>query len=72
MRQSRGLNGVVRNFGGIDASDEPTADDSLADMGSRIRSGMAIAAMIRMMATTISSSMGEKPFVYASRVAPSI
>jgi hypothetical protein len=34
----------------------------LAVMRDRIRFGMAIAAMIRMMATTISNSMSEKPF----------
>src|SRR5215470_4583237 len=43
---------------------EPTADDSLADIRARIRFGMAIAAMIRMMATTISSSISEKPFCF--------
>src|SRR5215831_1102593 len=43
---------------------EPTADDSLADIRARIRFGMAIAAMIRMMATTISSSIREKPFCW--------
>src|SRR5215831_10744507 len=43
---------------------EPTADASLADIRARIRFGMAIAAMIRMMATTISSSISEKPFCW--------
>src|SRR5690349_11742376 len=43
---------------------DPTADDSLADIRARIRFGMAIAAMIRMMATTISSSISEKPFCF--------
>src|SRR5947209_15169234 len=34
----------------------------LAEMRDRIRFGMAMAAMIRMIATTISSSISEKPF----------
>src|SRR5450631_3213743 len=41
---------------------DPTADDSLAAMRARSKFGMAIAAMIRMMATTISNSISEKPF----------
>src|ERR1700730_12257147 len=41
---------------------EPTADDSLAAMRARSKFGIAIAAMIRMIATTISSSLSEKPF----------
>src|SRR5271165_146478 len=41
---------------------EATADDSLAAMRARSKFGIAIAAMIRMMATTISSSISEKPF----------
>src|SRR5512138_3136869 len=41
---------------------EPTADDSLAAIRERSKFGMAIAAMIRMIATTISSSISEKPF----------
>ena len=41
---------------------EPTADASLADIRARSKFGMAIAAMIRMIATTISSSISEKPF----------
>src|SRR5947208_439080 len=40
---------------------EPTAEDSLADIFARSRFGIAMAAMIKMMATTISSSMSEKP-----------
>src|SRR5208282_4849248 len=40
---------------------EPTADDSLAAARARNRFGMAIAAMPRMMATTVSSSINEKP-----------
>ena len=41
---------------------EPTAEDSLAAILARSRFGMAIAAMIRMIATTISNSINEKPF----------
>src|SRR5436305_10488795 len=41
---------------------EATADDSFAAMRARSRFGIAIAAMIRMIATTISSSISEKPF----------
>jgi hypothetical protein len=41
---------------------EATADDSFAAMRARNRLGMAIAAMIRIMATTINSSISEKPF----------
>jgi hypothetical protein len=41
---------------------EPTAEDSLAAMRARNRFGIAIAAMIKMIATTISNSISEKPF----------
>src|SRR5690349_7081586 len=41
---------------------EPTAEDSLAAILARSRFGMAIAAMIKMIATTISNSINEKPF----------
>src|SRR5271156_4289078 len=41
---------------------EPTADVSLAAIRERSRLGMAMAAMIRMIATTISNSISEKPF----------
>src|ERR1700722_17879590 len=41
---------------------EPTADDSLAAMRARSKFGMAIAAMIKMIATTINNSINEKPF----------
>src|SRR5712692_4466944 len=41
---------------------DQTAEVSFADIFERTRLGMAIAAMIRMIATTISSSMSEKPF----------
>jgi hypothetical protein len=43
---------------------EPTAEDSFAAMRDRRRFGMAIAAMIRMIATTIKSSIREKPFCF--------
>src|SRR3954464_15325985 len=43
---------------------EPTADDSLAEMRARSRFGIAMAAMIRMIATTISNSISEKPFCF--------
>src|SRR4051812_4878732 len=41
---------------------EPIADASLPDIRARRRPGIAIAAMIPMIATTISSSMSVKPF----------
>src|SRR5438067_8889090 len=41
---------------------EAAAEDSLAAILARSRFGMAIAAMIRMIATTISNSINEKPF----------
>jgi hypothetical protein len=41
---------------------EPTADASFADMRARIMLGIAIAAIVKMMATAISNSMSEKPF----------
>src|SRR5213083_3196377 len=40
------------------------ADESLAAILARIRLGIAIAAMIRMIATTISNSISEKPFCF--------
>src|SRR5580693_10273976 len=43
---------------------ELTADDSLAAMRARNRFGIAMAAMIRMIATTISNSISEKPFCF--------
>jgi hypothetical protein len=39
-----------------------TAEDSLAAILERTRLGMAMAAMINMMATTISNSIRENPF----------
>src|SRR5450432_1130323 len=41
---------------------EAAADESFAAMRARIRFGIAMAAMMRMMATTIISSIKEKPF----------
>ena len=43
---------------------EPTAEDSLAAIFERSKFGIAIAAMIKMMATTISNSIREKPFCF--------
>src|SRR5580698_9499087 len=43
---------------------ELTADDSLAAIRARNRFGIAMAAMIRMIATTISNSISEKPFCF--------
>src|SRR5216683_3297613 len=43
---------------------DATADDSFAAMRARNRFGIAIAAMMRMMATTISNSISEKPFCF--------
>src|SRR5262245_2237043 len=44
------------------ARSDPIADVSLPDMRARRRPGTAIAAMMPMIATTISSSMSVKPF----------
>jgi hypothetical protein len=41
---------------------EATADASLAAILERIKFGIAIAAMIKMIATTMSNSINEKPF----------
>ena len=41
---------------------EPAAEDSFADILARIRLGIEIAEMIKMIATTISNSIREKPF----------
>src|SRR5713226_4409403 len=43
---------------------EPTADASFAAIFERSKLGMAMAAMIRMIATTISNSIREKPFCF--------
>jgi hypothetical protein len=45
---------------------EATAEDSLAAIFERIKFGIAIAAMIRMIATTISNSISENPFCLLS------
>src|SRR5215467_10680546 len=44
------------------ARSEPTAEASSAEIRARKRLGMAIAAMIKMIATTIKSSISENPF----------
>src|ERR1700732_881644 len=41
---------------------EPTAEDWLAEIFARNKLGMAMAAITRMIATTIKSSISEKPF----------
>src|SRR5271155_3034079 len=46
---------------------EPTADDSFAASFDFNRFGIAIAAMIKMIATTISNSISEKPFCFFMR-----
>ena len=43
---------------------EPTAEASLAAMRARSKFGIAIAAMIKIIATTISNSISEKPFCF--------
>src|SRR5258708_36687470 len=43
---------------------EPTANDSYAAIFERSKFGMAIAAMIRIIATTISNSISENPFCF--------
>src|SRR5216684_3991456 len=43
---------------------EPTAEDSFAAIFERSKFGIAMAAMIRMIATTISNSIREKPFCF--------
>src|SRR5690348_883624 len=43
---------------------ELAADDSLAEIRARSKFGIAMAAMIRMIATTISNSISEKPFCF--------
>src|SRR5579864_4621575 len=49
---------------------EPTAEAWLAAIRERIRFGIAMAAMIRMIATTISNSINEKPFSFLFIVFP--
>src|SRR3979411_2269568 len=46
------------------ARSEPMADASLPDIRARSKPGTAIAAMIPMIATTISSSINVKPLVF--------
>src|SRR5437899_1435119 len=50
---------------------EATAEASLAAIFERSRFGMAIAAIIRMIATTIKSSIREKPFCLFRMLSPS-
>src|SRR6202041_37108 len=49
---------------------EPTADASLAAMRARSKFGIAIAAMIKIIATTMSNSISEKPFWFLFIVSP--
>ena len=49
---------------------EPTAEASFAAIFDLIRFGIAIAAMIRMIATTIRSSISEKPAAFFPFVFP--
>src|SRR5208282_279898 len=49
---------------------EPTADASFAAIRDRSRLGIAIAAMIKMIATTISNSISENPFWFFFIVSP--
>src|SRR5205807_9021241 len=55
---------------------EETAEDSFAEILARSKLGMAMAAMIRMIATTISNSIREKPrclfIVFGTRESTSI
>jgi len=46
------------------------AAESLADILERSRFGIAMAAMIRMIATTISNSISEKPFCLRIQLSP--
>ncbi len=43
---------------------EPTADASLAAIRDRSKFGIAIAAIIKIIATTINNSISEKPFCF--------
>src|SRR5271156_2186553 len=47
---------------------DATADASFAAIRARSRFGIAIAAMIKMIATTISNSISEKPFCFCKCV----
>jgi hypothetical protein len=46
---------------------EPTADASLAAIRDLSRFGIAIAAIIKIIATTINNSMSENPFCFVVR-----
>src|SRR5512146_3332520 len=50
---------------------EETAEDSLAEIRARIKLGMAMAATMRMIATTISNSINENPLSFCILTAPS-
>src|SRR6185295_7602574 len=58
-------------FALLTARSEPMADASFPAMRARRRPGTAIAAMIPMMATTISSSISVKPLVLRIFMMPS-
>ncbi|MGB6432221.1 MAG: hypothetical protein WBF06_16710 [Candidatus Acidiferrales bacterium] len=49
---------------------ELTAEASFEDIFERIKAGMAIAAIIRMIATTINNSMSENPFCLFRTTSP--
>jgi hypothetical protein len=49
---------------------DPTADASFAAIFDRIKFGIAIAAMIKMIATTINNSISEKPLCFLIIVVP--
>src|SRR5580704_3583074 len=49
---------------------EATADASLAAIFARTKFGIAIAAMIKMMATTINNSINENPFCLFRMIPP--
>ena len=51
---------------------EPTADASLAAIRDRKRFGIAIAAMIKIIATTINNSISENPVCFLFSVLPVI
>src|ERR1700719_1990267 len=51
---------------------EPAAEESLAAMRARSKFGIAMAAMTRIIATTINNSINEKPFCFAMSCIPSV
>src|SRR6266446_5605075 len=52
---------------------EPAADESFAAMRARIKFGIAIAAITRIIAITIRSSISEKPFCFCmASILPSL